>query len=430
MRAESWAIEFIRGSYEEESTKGTEPRARWLRFIAQISQQTWHLRITFHGPVPAPSSEIFPKRTKRRENLQQLCLCLDLDQIRLCDDTVTELVVTREPSQQKLPLVRPPNNGYAFVESLWVSIREDPSKIQFPIYKGSLPTINLARIRKKTELGARVFEADVNNLEGLHVYKQIERDFYTPRDTLTLEKELYNLEIFRGREEIVQLIAPVVSCSPYQTRYTDNNPVVLRGFLLQHHPNGTLHDALQSREVANCRWQKWAQEIAKAVACLHEQGEPHMDLKPSNIVISATRRAVLIDISGIDGVSNEWLSPSMEKIAEPLEQSVEARKQNDIWALGKMLATMAAKTEYQSERELLEHVARDAMQAKPKSLKDIISRLDITGFETSSQSTSSVSKPPSVLDHIRLSFEGGLALDGDIPGPSRLMLASLSQPAS
>jgi hypothetical protein len=145
---------------------------------------------------------------------------------------VTELVVTREPSQQKFPLVQLPDNGYAFIiDSLWVTAREDPSRIQFPIYTGSIPTINLAEVKKGTELGARIFEADVNNLEGQYVYKQIEMDFYTPRDTVTLEKELRNLEIFRGREEIVQLVAPVVSCNPYKTQYTDNGPNVLRGFL-------------------------------------------------------------------------------------------------------------------------------------------------------------------------------------------------------
>lgn len=101
-----------------------------------------------------------------------------------------------------------------------------------------------------------------------------------------------------------------------------------------------------------------------------------MDLKPSNIVISTTWKAVLIDISGIDGVSNEWLSPSMWETAEPLEQSIEARKQNDIWALGKIFAAMAAKTGYKWERELLEHAARDAMQANPQSLEDILSQLD------------------------------------------------------
>jgi serine/threonine protein kinase len=126
----------------------------------------------------------------------------------------------------------------------------------------------------------------------------------------------------------------------------------------------------------NGRWQKWAQEIAKAVACLHEQDEPHMDLKPSNIVMSAAWKAVLIDISGIDGVSNEWLSPTMQKTAEPLEQSVEARKQNDIWAMGKIFLAMAARTGCEWERELLEQVARDAMQANPKSLQEILSQLD------------------------------------------------------
>lgn len=66
----------------------------------------------------------------------------------------------------------------------------------------------------------------------------------------------------------------------------------------------------------------------------------------------------------------------MWETAEPLEQRVEARKQNDIWAMGKIFAAMAAKTGFKWERELLEQAARDAMQINPKSLQDILSQLD------------------------------------------------------
>lgn len=53
-----------------------------------------------------------------------------------------------------------------------------------------------------------------------------------------LEQELRNLDMFRGTTGIVQLVAAVVSQNPYQTTQPgkEYDPVVLRGFLLAHHP--------------------------------------------------------------------------------------------------------------------------------------------------------------------------------------------------
>ena len=59
-----------------------------------------------------------------------------------------------------------------------------------------------------------------------------------------------------------------------------------------------------------------------------------MDLKAKNIVLSRNMHAILINISGIKGTTRKWLSPEMKSILEPLSQDIEARKQNDIWALG------------------------------------------------------------------------------------------------
>lgn len=53
---------------------------------------------------------------------------------------------------------------------------------------------------------------------------------------------------------------------------------------------------------------------------------------------------VLIDVSGIGGITLDWLSPEMENISEPLSQDFELRKQHDIWALEKILSEMAHTT--------------------------------------------------------------------------------------
>jgi serine/threonine protein kinase len=66
-----------------------------------------------------------------------------------------------------------------------------------------------------------------------------------------------------------------------------------------------------------------------------------MDLKPSNVVIDADSNAVLLDVSGIGGTTQEWLAPEMRHLSNPLAEDIESKKKNDIWALGKLLFQIA-----------------------------------------------------------------------------------------
>jgi serine/threonine protein kinase len=147
-----------------------------------------------------------------------------------------------------------------------------------------------------------------------------------------------------GYKEIVQLIAAVVSDNPYRTTSAigDDPPTSLQGILLEYHPNGRLEDVLQSPS-PNYPWHRWALEITCAIEALHRNGIAHMDLKPQNIVLSRDMHAILIDISGIGGISPEWLSPEMRSLSadKPLKADIDAQKQNDVWALGRILSAMA-----------------------------------------------------------------------------------------
>ncbi len=90
--------------------------------------------------------------------------------------------------------------------------------------------------------------------------------------------------------DIVQLMSIVVSINPYQTSRNGGDDVrVLRGLLLEYHPNGTLQDILRLRDKdADLPLQRWAFQIASwTSANFTVKGLPHMDVKPSNIVISA-----------------------------------------------------------------------------------------------------------------------------------------------
>ena len=203
--------------------------------------------------------------------------------------------------------------------------------------------------------------------EQPYVYKEVDRPLYEPGDTRILEQELRNLHLLRHSRAVVQLIAAVVSPNPYHTAETDEdgNPAVLRGLLLEYHPNGTLQDALRTPEPEAGRpWQRWALQIASGLDELHCRQLTHMDLKPSNIVISADDDAVLIDISG-RAISQEWLSPEMRGIFCPWSLDLGPRIQNDVWAFGKILSHMACVSRKDMEKQLLERVASYAMEQFP-----------------------------------------------------------------
>lgn len=286
-------------------------------------------------------------------------------------------------------------------------MREDPFRVQFPIIDYSAYTTReLSKITTIRQLSAGVHKVRVGNGKQSYVYKQVDHPLYQPRDSQVLSQELRNLQLFHGIKGIVQLVAAVVSCNPYhsfreaseayeaydsdqskwlnETHQSDQNTnaapsTVLRGVLLEYYPNGTLADALQSsRDIPQMigTWRRWALQIVEALLHVHEQQVTHMDLKPSNILISAESHAVLGDVSGIGGVTRNYLAPEMLDVPDPLAQRIEARVWNDIWALGKMFLEMGDATSNDVEKEQLGRIARVAMADKPSlrpSLHHIIS---------------------------------------------------------
>jgi serine/threonine protein kinase len=115
-----------------------------------------------------------------------------------------------------------------------------------------------------------------------------------------------------------------------------------------------------------------------ALARVHEREVTHMDLKPSNILISAEINALLSDVSGIGGVTRDYLAPEMLDIPDPLAESKESRVYNDIWALGKIFMEMGDASSNDIEKQQLKRIAQDATADDPTlrpSLYDIISIL-------------------------------------------------------
>lgn len=191
-----WVIEFLPRTYDETGAKGMEPRKRWLNLVVQSSHSRWHIKVTFCGSIQNGQNSIYIKRPKRRKDLQDLCGCIDFQQIRLLDDTVTEVILTRardDSPGSRLPFKTQPNaeSEYAsVVRDIWVSSREDPLRIRYPSYSYSsdIPTRNLSTIGEKEELEGAVHKVRILGDPKTYIYKAVERPFYVPPDSDVLER--------------------------------------------------------------------------------------------------------------------------------------------------------------------------------------------------------------------------------------------------
>lgn len=138
-------IEFLPRTYESDSGSGNK---RWIKLILRSSHSKWHIKFTFFGSASRDGTSLaVVKGMKRRNDLRDLCRCIDFRRIQLLDDTVTEVIVSFDTSPEsiKLPYTTQPSTGseYASVISdLWVHTQEDTLRIRFPIYNhtNDIPT--------------------------------------------------------------------------------------------------------------------------------------------------------------------------------------------------------------------------------------------------------------------------------------------------
>jgi len=343
--------------HETTWTPGEEPRRRCLRVITRLCRSEWHFTIAFEGSLHE-DGRVRVAKAQRRQDLADLYACLDFDSLQLKNDTVTEILIKRAGDStppvyendlaypnRALPLTALPNlnSEYAHCHAdLRFCVREDPRHVRYPALHPQLSTKDISEITKIQQLSSGVYEAEVICCNERVVFKGIDRPLYEPRDSQVLYQELENLRQVQGAYGIVGLVAAVVSQNPYQTIKDAKTPTVLRGILVDFHPNGTLENALKNASKYGAMiWHKWALQISQALHCLHQHGIRHMDLKPTNIVISAKFDAIIIDISGIGGTTREWLAPEMLDLLEPWSADGLSQVQNDIWALGQILMCMA-----------------------------------------------------------------------------------------
>lgn len=350
-----YALELIRQSfYKSNYPPDSDFYFCAINFHLRLPSRYWLCKVTFRGALPAT---VRPSIHKIQQDLEDLCRCIDFQSYTLLDDTITEFVVTRDSASPNSRLRWAPqtSSDYSHIATeLSIHVQEDPSRVVFPPfdYPPNVQVEAISRVQKIQRLQEGVHRVRLGDSETTYVYKEVERPLYVAGDSQVLEREFQNLQILRGTRGIVQLVAAIVSDLPYQTR--GPAPCVLRGILLEYHPNGTLSSYLESNVFTP--WSRWALQVAEALSYLHDKDIPHMDIKPGNIVISEEGDAVLIDVSGM-GFTYEWLSSEMvaklTDVDDILSMSLDLRKSNDIWALGKIFGKMASASSCKEEKELL-----------------------------------------------------------------------------
>lgn len=117
--------------------------------------------------------------------------------------------------------------------------------------------------------------------------------------------------------------------------------MVVSGILLEYYSGGSLQCVLNEQRVKEFSWERWAVQIGNALDTIHRAKKTHMDLKPSNVVLDDDGNAVLIDISGIGGVTHEWRALEIRDKISPFDLPFQTRRLNDTWAYGKLLKEIA-----------------------------------------------------------------------------------------
>lgn len=355
-----------------------EPHIRSQNIIFSSESSRWHIKITFKGnTITRDVEKTFTKAQKiyaiRRQQLRAFISFIKFECLPLLEDTVTEVEFGPIPvTSRMLPLSNkinelPVENGYhQFVNNLYYQVWEDSSRTQYPSFVKdlSVPTTALAGIKTIAKIAPGISRVNIScdPEERCCIFKSIDKPFYNPRDTKVLEQELQNLKLF-CQPTIVQLVSVVISTNPYHTGKSEDPGSVLRGFLLEYHPGGTLEDALKENRVC-FGLRRWPVQIARGLQQLHRQNIAHMDLKPSNIVININDDAVIIDISGI-AVTKDWLAPEMRAVDDPISLPWEARRRNDIWAYGTLLSMMVQLESDEEKARVLHEVIADTRKEEP-----------------------------------------------------------------
>ncbi|KAJ6115799.1 hypothetical protein N7523_006216 [Penicillium sp. IBT 18751x] len=313
-----------------------EPNSRSQTVIYRLNDKKWWIKITLEGAIPCSSYGIkqgkIKSKRERRDELKDFITMVDFQSLVLLDDTVTEVVLNEE--------TKPIDSANLCLEP---EVTDQPPEI--------------SELIQETEISDGVFRVSHTGDGTPYILKVVNRPLYYPRDTDVIQQELENLEQFRGASGIVQAAGIAVFTNPYATCQEGIQQMVIYGILLDFYSGGSLQYVLKEQCVNDFSWESWAIQIGNALDTFHRAKKTHMDLKPSNIVLDKDGNAIIIDISGIDGITREWLAPEMRDEISPFDLPFQTRRLNDIYAYGKVLQEIASKVKDCAFRRTLSMVA-------------------------------------------------------------------------
>ncbi|EGE77072.1 serine/threonine protein kinase [Blastomyces dermatitidis ATCC 18188] len=341
-----------------------EPNYRSQTLVYCSRESKWWIKVTFRGGILNESTiKHRTSKKERRKQFQNFVRLIDYGALPLLDDTVTELILDDGGQGSKVIIHASEeftsNPFVKIAAKLRCTIQEDPLRVIYPLCDEfpSFRCINSSDLCDEIEITDGVFQVLDVNSKIPYILKVVNRPLYQPHDTEVIRKELENLEIFRGVPNIVQAAGIAVSTNPYMTSNTRDQPLIVTGIVLKFYSGGSIQRALSEHRLLEHSWERWPKQIATALHRFHAAGKTHMDIKPSNVVLDADGNAVLIDISGIGGITHGWRAPEIRDEISPNELPYGVRKSNDTWAYGKFLSELVRHAKDSPITRILKRIA-------------------------------------------------------------------------
>ncbi|KAJ5723650.1 hypothetical protein N7488_001685 [Penicillium malachiteum] len=282
-------------AYCEDENFQAQGKSEPQTVIYRVHDNKLHIKITLHGAIPRPSQDVrsgkFRSKRERRSELKDFVTMIDLQPLVLLDDTVPEVVLNEEGTigTASLCLKSGATNELSPIENIQYRICEDPLRVKYlsPAHFPSFRAVEVSELIQEIEISDGVFRVFHTGYKLSYVLKIIHRPLYHPRDTDVIK--------------------------PCQK---DNQPpgMVINGILLEFHSGGSLKYVLKEQCLNSVSWEDWAIQIGNALDTTHQAEKAHMDLKPLNIGLDKDGNVILVDISGIGGITHGWQAPIRDKI--------------------------------------------------------------------------------------------------------------------